>query len=129
MACEALRAIAAKTREAGDDVITRLHRRHLGANSLDDPGTLVSEYDRPVERKSPMAVDDVQVAVAHLGRRGADEHLAAPGLIDVDRFDRQRVVHLAKDRGVDLHLSFPGEFEIWCQCSLRVSAGESPQRN
>ena len=88
-------------------MIARLDRGHLGADRLDDPRTLVAEHDRPVERKSPLPVDDVQIAVTHPGRRGADQHLAAPRLVDLDRFDRQRLVHLAKDRGVDLHLSAP----------------------
>ena len=107
MASEALRTIAAKPREAGDDVIARLDRRHLGADRLDDPRTLVAEHNRPVEREPALAVYHMQIAVAHPGRRGADQHFAAPRLVDVDRFDRQRLVHLAKDRGIDLHLQAP----------------------
>ena len=86
-------------------MIARLDRRHLGADRFDDPRTLMAENDRPVEREPTLPVDDVQIAVAHPGRRGADQHLAAPWLVDIDRFDRQRLVHLAKDRGVDVHLS------------------------
>src|ERR1700736_5894308 len=101
---EALWAVAAKARETSDDVIAGLDRRHLGADRLDDPRTLVAEHDRPVEREPALAVDDMQIAVAHPGRRGADQHLAAPRLVDLDRLDRQRLVHLAEDRGVDFHL-------------------------
>src|SRR5215469_3034480 len=108
MTRKALRAIAAKAREAGDDVVAWFDRRHLVADRFDDPGTFVPEHDRPVEREAPLAVDDMKVAVAHPRRRGADQHLAAPGLVDVDRLNGQRLVHLAKDRGVDLHLSTPG---------------------
>jgi hypothetical protein len=88
-------------------MISRPDRRHLVADRLDDTRTLVAKHDRPVERKSPLAVDDVQVAVAHAGRHSPNEHLAAPWLVDLDRFDGQRLVHFAKDRGVDFHLSAP----------------------
>ncbi len=50
---EALRAVAAKAREAGDDMVARLDRRHVGADRLDHPGALVAEHDRPVEREPP----------------------------------------------------------------------------
>src|SRR5208282_1806547 len=99
VARQALRAIAAEAREAGDDVIARLDRGHLAADRLDNPRNLVAEHDRPVERKSPLPVDDVKIAVTHTGRGGADQHLAAPWLVDVDRFNRQRLVHLAKHSG------------------------------
>ena len=68
----------------------------LGADRLDDAGALVAQYDRPVERKPPDAVDDMQVAVANSGRRGAHQHLAPPRPVDLDPFDRQRGMHLAK---------------------------------
>src|SRR5271167_1153113 len=58
-------AIAAEAREAGDDVVSRLDRRHLAADRLDDPRTLMAEHDRPVERESALPVDDVKIAVAH----------------------------------------------------------------
>ena len=50
----------------------------------------MAEDDRPVDRKAAQAVDDVQIAVADPGRRGADQHLAAPRLIDLDLFEGQR---------------------------------------
>ena len=88
-------------------MVAGLDRRHLVADRLDDPGALMAEHNRPVEREAPLPIDDMQIAVTHPGRRGADQHLAAPRLVDLDRFDRQRLVHLAKDRGVDLHFSAP----------------------
>src|SRR5215475_11412480 len=105
MARKALRAVAAKSRQAGDDVVAGLNRSHLVADRLDDPRALVAEHDRPVEREPPLSVDDVQIAVAYPGRGGADQHLAAPRLVDFDRFDGQRLIYLAKHRSVDLHLS------------------------
>src|SRR5271165_2391710 len=103
MTGKALRATAAKAGEASDDVIAGFYRGYFGADRLHYPGTLVSEDDRVVEREPPNAVHDVKVAVAHASRHSADQHLAAPRLVDVHRFDRQRLVHLAKHRGPDLH--------------------------
>src|SRR5438132_1558948 len=81
------------TREAGDDVIAGRDRSYLGADCLDDTSALMAENDGPVEREAPDAVDDVEIAVAHPGGGGTDQHLAAPRLVDVDRLDRQRLVH------------------------------------
>ena len=92
------------------------------ANRLDDPGALMAEHNRPVEREPPLPVDDMQIAVTHPGRRGADQHLAAPRLVDVDRFDGQRLVHLAKDRGVDLHFRPPEHSKT----RLSVARGSPP---
>ena len=103
MARQALRAAAAEPREAGDDVVADAHRRDVGADRLDDAGAFVAEHDRPVERKAADAVDDVQVAVADAGRHRAHQHLAAQGLVDVDRLDGQLLLHLAEYGGLDLH--------------------------
>ena len=54
-----------------------------------------------------MPVDDMQIAVADAGGRGAHQHLAAPRLVDLDRLDRQRLMHLAENRGLDLHVVLP----------------------
>src|SRR5260221_106783 len=69
----------------------------------DDARALVPEDNRPVERKAADPVHDMQIAVAAAGRDGAHQHLAAPRPVDIDRLDRQRFLHLAKDRGLDLH--------------------------
>ena len=103
MAREALRAGAAKPGEAGDDMVARPHAGHVVADRLDDPGALVAEHDRPVEREAPDPVDDMQIAVADPGRDGAHQHLAAPRLVDLDRLDRQRLVHLAKHGSCGFH--------------------------
>ena len=50
-------------------------------------------------------VHHVQVAVADAGRDGAHEDLAPARLVDLDRLDRQRLVHLAKYRGLELHVA------------------------
>src|SRR5258708_4495604 len=103
MAGEALRAGAAKPAEAGDDMVADANARHLAADRLHDPGALVPEHDRPVERPTSDTVDDMQVAVAHAGRDGAHQHLARHRLVEIDAFDGQRLVRLPEDRGLDLH--------------------------
>ena len=59
MSGKALRAVAAKPRETGDNVVAGFDGSHLRADRLDDPGTLVPEHDRPVEREPAEPVDDV----------------------------------------------------------------------
>ena len=59
MTAQALLAASAEAREAGHHVIAGLDGRHIGADRLDDTGTLVSQDDRPVERKPADAVHDV----------------------------------------------------------------------
>jgi hypothetical protein len=68
-------------------VIAGLDGCHLGANRLNDAGAFMAEYDWPIERKPPNAVDDVEVAVANAGGHGAHQHLAAPRLVNLHRFD------------------------------------------
>ncbi|MNC97752.1 hypothetical protein D3C83_155170 [compost metagenome] len=45
----------------------------------------------------------MQVAVADAGRDRADDDLARLRLVEIDAFDRQRFVRLAKNGGFDLH--------------------------
>src|SRR5262249_4638773 len=103
MAAQALRAAPAEAGEAGDDVIARAERRDLRADGLDHAGALVAKDDPAVERVARLPVDDVEVAVADARRDGADEDLAARRLVDLDRLDGHRRVHLAADRGFHLH--------------------------
>src|ERR1051325_6820558 len=88
-------------------MIARPDRGHFGADRLDDPGALVAQHDRPVERKPAVTVNHVEIAVTYAGRHRAHQDLAAPRLVDLDRFDRQRLQHLAKYRGLDLHGALP----------------------
>src|SRR2546423_14184392 len=37
-----------------------------------------------------LALDEVQIAMAHAGRRGGDQHLMGAWLVDLDLFDDQR---------------------------------------
>src|SRR5712691_9102439 len=103
VAGEALRAAPAEAGETGHHVIAGTQGGHLRAHRLDDAGALVAEDIWSIQREPPEPIHDVEVAVADAGRGGADEDLAAPRLVDVHRFDRQRLVHLPEDRGLHLH--------------------------
>ena len=101
---EALRAGAAEAGEAGDDMIARRARVVTSAPTAST--TPAPSWPSTIGRSSgkrPDAVDDVQIAVADAGGDGAHQHLAAPRLVDLDRLDRQRLVHLAKDGGCHFH--------------------------
>src|SRR5205814_1463406 len=103
VARQALRTAAAEAGEAGDDMVAGAHCRDVRADRLDDAGAFMAEHDRAVEREAADPVDDMQIAVTDAGRDGAHQHLAAERLVDIDRFDRQRFLHLAEDGGFDLH--------------------------
>ena len=84
-------------------MVAHPHRGDVGTDRLDDAGALMPQHERAIEREAAVAIHHVQVAVADAGGDRAHQHLAAPGLVDVDRFDGQWLVHLAKYGGVDLH--------------------------
>ena len=75
----------AKDGQTGDHVIAGLELGHVRADRLDDAGGLVAE-DRG-GRERVVAIDEVQIAVAHTARDGAHEHLASDGLRDLDVLD------------------------------------------
>ncbi len=87
---QAVAAVPAEDRQAGDHVIAGLELRHVLAHLLDDPGGLVAEDRGRGERI--VAVDEVQVAVAHAARDRAHEHFAPDGLRDVDVLDGERLL-------------------------------------
>jgi hypothetical protein len=83
--------------QTGDHVITGLELRHVRSDGLDDAGGLVAQ-DRG-GRELIVAVDEVQVAVAHAAGDRAHEHLAADGLRDLDVLDRQGLVGTVENCG------------------------------
>jgi cytosine/adenosine deaminase-related metal-dependent hydrolase len=83
---------------SGDHVVARLHRAHLGAHGLDDAGALVAQDGR--QRVRVGALHEVQVGVADAGRRGADQHLVWPGLVDLHVLDLKRLSDFAQHGGL-----------------------------
>ena len=61
-----------------------------GPERLDGAGALVAEDER--QRHRPLAVDGVQVGMAHPARAVADADFARPGIGQLERLDRQRRV-------------------------------------
>ena len=103
MARQALGAAPTEAGQARDHVIAGPQRGDVGADRFDDARALVAQHVRSIERKSSEAVDDVEVAVTDAGGGGADQDLAAPRLVDLHGFDRERLVHLAEDCRLHLH--------------------------
>ena len=94
---QALVAVAAERRQAGDDMVADLDRADLAADLLDDARRFVAEHGGQRERIA--AVGEVHVAMADPGGDGADQHLVRPGLADLDVLDRQRLADFAQYRG------------------------------
>src|SRR5438552_2943800 len=61
---------------------------HVRANRLDDAGRLVTEHRGG--RVDVLALDEVQVAVAHPGGRRPDQHLAGTGRVERHLLDHER---------------------------------------
>jgi hypothetical protein len=99
---EALGAASAEAGKTRHHVVAGTERRHLVADGLDDPRTLVAEHDAPLEWEPAVPVDHVQVAVADPGRHGADQDLAAERPVDVDGLDAHRHMRRAADGSLDL---------------------------
>ena len=88
------------------------HRRHVGADRLDDAGALVAQDERPIEREPAETVHHVQVAVADAGGDRLHQDLPAPRLVEFYRFDRQWFVHFAKHGCVGFH-----GIRLSCRCA------------
>src|SRR4029434_268068 len=107
MAAETLRAIAAEAGEAGHHVVTRPYGGDVLAHRFNNAGTLVAEDLRHVHVEAGVAVDDVQIAVAHASRHCADQHLASAWRVHVDGFDAEGGSDLTKDGCLDGHITLP----------------------
>ena len=89
-------AAAAEQPQPRDYMVAGLEFGDLAADRLDDPGRFVTENHRRGYRD--LALGDRQVAVTNSRRHRADQHLAAPGLIDVHFLEGVGLVGLVKDR-------------------------------
>ena len=98
----AVLALAALRREQRHHAVARGQARDAVAEPLDDSGALVAEDGRRVARWV-RAGGGVHVGVADTAGLEPHEHLAAPGLRELDLGDMQRRSELLEHCGSDLH--------------------------
>ena len=98
----AVHALAALGREQRHDVVALGERGHALADALDHARALVPEHRRRVAARVG-ARGGVEVGVADAARLEADEHLARPGLGEVDLLHLERSAELLEHGGTDLH--------------------------
>ena len=73
-------AMAAKSGEAGDHMISRLHVRDVGANLFDYPRRFVPQHDG--QAVGIEALDEMQIAMADTRSGGPHQNFPRPGLFD-----------------------------------------------
>jgi hypothetical protein len=95
-------ALAALRREERHNVVARLEARHPVAGALDDPAALVAEHRRRVAGRIGAGGGE-EVGVADAAGRQPDEHLALPGLREVELLHLERRAEPLQDGGADLH--------------------------
>ena len=125
VAGEAVLAVAAVDRQAGDHVVARLHVADLVADRLDDAGRLVAEHGG--QRVGVLALHEVQVGVAQPGRGGADQHLARAGRADLHLVDLEAPGHgLEEGSTHDAILTYPLTRDFDRAQAHKVRAGMLP---
>ncbi len=72
---------------------------------LDYAGRLMAQNCR--RRMRIQTFDKMQVAVADAAGRGPHQHLVFLRLVDLDLFDRQRLMGSVKDSGSHIHRDLP----------------------
>src|SRR5262249_39778481 len=82
----ARRAAPAVGERREDDRVAFLHRRHAGADGVDDARALVTEDDR--RRIRDRAVDDAEIRVAEARGADRDAHPADAGVLHAPVLDR-----------------------------------------
>src|SRR5271166_5613582 len=97
MARHAFLAITAKDRRAGDHVVARLKLANRRADLLDYARSFVAQDGgcRPL----PQAINKMEVAVTDSRRRGAQQNLAIPRLIDINLLNAERLVGTTVNSG------------------------------
>ena len=98
---DAIFAVTAERRQAGDDRVANLNGAYFAADGFDNTRRFMPGNGR--QRVRVGAFDKVQVAMAKAAGRGADQHLMRPGVRYVDlfnlkrfaRFDQYRCFHRA----------------------------------
>jgi hypothetical protein len=104
----AAHALAAGGNEREDDVVACREPLDAGAGLDHDPGGLVAEHER--QRLGQVAVDDVEVAMAHAARRDADERFARLRRFELHVPDVHRSAGLPQDGCLHPH---PAERTGW----------------
>jgi hypothetical protein len=87
MAAEALVALSAENRNAGNDVVARLDVCDVGTHRLHDSGRLVAHHHREIRAEMPF--HEMEVAVAEPGPDDLDEHLVCRRFVDRQVLDDQ----------------------------------------
>ena len=111
----AVDAFSALGREERHHVVAGPDERHALPHALDDAGALMAEDARRIAARIG-ARGRVEVGVADPAGGEPDEHLAGPGLREVDLLDDERLPELLEHGGADPHAA------ILCR-SLTRSAG------
>ena len=91
-------AVAAEYRQAGDDMVARLHVAHFRTDLLNDARRLVAEDGRRGTRV--IAGDIVEVAAADAAGGGPNQDLVGFRVVDLDVFDAERRAHLVQNGGL-----------------------------
>ena len=112
-AAQALRAGAAVGRPRQHHVVADLERLDAGPDLLDDAGALVAEHLRVPPR--PLALHDVEIAVADAGGGHADPHLAGARVGQAQALQLEAVAavpHRRRDLGhLTLRVACPGAYD------------------
>ncbi len=101
---EAVLTVTAEHRETADDVIAGNHVRHVGPHLFHHSRRLVPEHGG--QRTEEVTRLGVQVAVTDARGCGADQHLAGPGLVDLDVLDLEGLFHASQNRCLHGELSY-----------------------
>ncbi len=94
---QAVFAMAAIGRQAGDHVVARLHRSHFRPYLFDHASALVAQHGG--QGIGIGAFVEMQVGVADPGGDGADQDLVRAGLVDLHVLDFEGCSHLAQNSG------------------------------
>ena len=126
-AAQALRAGAAVRRPRQHHVVADLERRDAGAELLDDGGALVAEHLRMLPR--PLALHDVEIAVADARGGHAHAHLARAGIGDPQALELQLATAVPHRRRDLFHaaprVECPGAYDQRCGGDEQVVASRS----
>jgi hypothetical protein len=91
MTTQALRTGAAESRQAGHDVVTGLDRGHRAAHRFDHSRSFMAHH-HAVTPGRQVAIDVMEITVAHPRGNCTYQHLPVNTLVYRDRFDTERLV-------------------------------------